>query len=326
MASEMACDAPPNSLAAAAVWLPMNVAPWYEATKCVCSAILGALFWDIIMSSGEDIKMFKKGPFNTANAVYVLSRVVTLTNATAALIFYTASHISCSKAFQIVAWLGAFAAPINALLFLIRVTGVYHDSRPAIMVFTILWLSTLTSLAAPWGFHGIKIGPTSFCIPTGFGKFDGVPFILITIFDTVVFIAITIRVLSISMVNTWRSRLRAFTSGQGMGKLTGALLQTGQLYYLVTVGVNFASVIILLGGIGEPAFQTMVTMVNIALQNAMACRVFRLLKLGVIHDTPTSFGDTTPVAFAHDLMQLQSYTAEASIARKESARVHIPEP
>ena len=142
------------------------------------------------------------------------------------------SHISCGTAFQIVAWLGTFAAPLNASLFLIRANSVYHDSRRARVIFTFLWLCTLTSLAAPWGFHGVKIGPTSFCIPAGFGKFDGVPFFLITIFDTVVFISISLRVLSLSLANNWRDRMRTFASGRGMGTVSRALLQTGQIYYL----------------------------------------------------------------------------------------------
>ena len=41
MSVQTPCNAPPNSLAAAAVWLPSEVAPWYEATRSVCSAILG---------------------------------------------------------------------------------------------------------------------------------------------------------------------------------------------------------------------------------------------------------------------------------------------
>lgn len=34
-------------------------------------------------------------------------------------------------------------------------------------------------------------------------------------------------------------------------------------------------------------YQGMFTVPNVALQNAMACRVFRLLKLGIISDSPT---------------------------------------
>ena len=37
-------------------------------------------------------------------------------------------------------------------------------------------------------------------------------------------------------------------------------------------------------------YQGMLTVPNVALQNAMACRVFRLLKLGVTSDSPTMGG------------------------------------
>ena len=97
--------------------------------------------------------------------------------------------------------------------------------------FTLLWLSTLTSTVAPWGYKGSNIGPTQYCIPEGTAKYNGVSFVLLTVFDTTVFIAITLRVMSVSMLDTWTSRRIAFVQGRGLGRLTGALLQTGQLYY-----------------------------------------------------------------------------------------------
>ena len=141
------------------------------------------------------------------------------------------SGLNCSTAVRVVALFGALSAPLNALLFLLRVVGVYHHSRLVMCGFTVLWLSTLASIVAPWGYKGSNIGPTQYCIPEGTAKYNGVSFVLLTVFDTTVFIAITLRVMSVSMLDTWTSRRIAFVQGRGLGRLTGALLQTGQLYY-----------------------------------------------------------------------------------------------
>ena len=141
------------------------------------------------------------------------------------------SGLNCSTAVRVVALFGALSAPLNALLFLLRVVGVYHHSRLVMCGFTVLWLSTLASIVAPWGYKGSNIGPTQYCIPEGTAKYNGVSFVLLTVFDTTVFIAITLRVMSVSMLDTWKLRRIAFVGGRGLGRLTGALLQTGQLYY-----------------------------------------------------------------------------------------------
>ncbi|CAL1707946.1 unnamed protein product [Somion occarium] len=174
--------------------------------------------------------------------------------------------------------------PYNALLFFIRVRGVFLDSRKISAGFLVLWLLTLSALSEPFGFQASHIGPTPYCIVVNVSKFTSIGFITVTLFDTSVFVGITLRMLSFSFENTWRGRLKMFLSGKGMGHVSRALLQTGQLYYLVTVWVNIVMTIVLLTSLISPTFQGMLIIPNIALQNAMACRVFRLLKLGLIQE------------------------------------------
>ena len=139
--------------------------------------------------------------------------------------------IDCTKAMQVFTWFASFSAPVNALLFLFRVNGVYHDSKPAVAVFTFLWFTTCLSFTSPWALNGSNIGPTPYCIVSKVSKYEAVAFITISLFDTVVLLAITYRLLSISLVSTWGSRWKAFIKGQGMGKVSKMLLHTGQCYY-----------------------------------------------------------------------------------------------
>ena len=87
-------------------------------------------------------------------------------------------------------------------------------------------------MTGPWSSKGTTIGPTSFCILNTSHKYSGIVFILLAVFDTVVFLAIAWRVLSIALARAQYSWFEAFTGGKGMGKVSKALLQTGQLYYL----------------------------------------------------------------------------------------------
>ena len=132
-----------------------------------------------------------------------------------------------------------------------------------------------------------------------------IPILLTAVNDTFVFLAISYRMVSIAIVKrTWRARTKSFFTGDGLLYLSKILLQSGQVYYLsvfwshlyqhvcwsnpyasVTIGVAIiTSTFIFCGNIpvelrpilGSPYF---------ALGSAMACRVFRVVFLGVMEDT-----------------------------------------
>jgi hypothetical protein len=60
-----------------------------------------------------------------------------------------------------------------------------------------------------------------------------IPMILTVVYDTLIFLMISYRVVSISMVSdTWSARAKSFVRGDGLHHLSKALLQSGQAYYL----------------------------------------------------------------------------------------------
>jgi hypothetical protein len=60
-----------------------------------------------------------------------------------------------------------------------------------------------------------------------------VPIVLTAVNDTLVFLAISYRMVSSAMVScTWSARARSFFTGEGLHQLSKALLQSGQVYYL----------------------------------------------------------------------------------------------
>ena len=76
-------------------------------------------------------------------------------------------------------------------------------------------------------------------------------------------------------------------------------VDTYSIIYRVTVGVNIGAMTIMLGGLGPSPFQEILPMLTLALHNIMACKVFRLLKLGLVQDTPSSLSQITSDVFVN---------------------------
>ncbi|KAJ7605795.1 hypothetical protein FB45DRAFT_951962 [Roridomyces roridus] len=91
-------------------------------------------------------------------------------------------------------------------------------------------------------------------------------------------------------------RSQSFIRGRGLPALSRTLLHSGQAYYLITVGVNVFSLVFGLNL--PPSLHTLFSSPNIALENAMACRVYRALRLGMIR-SDFDFGtlDTSRLEF-----------------------------
>ncbi|TCD61837.1 hypothetical protein EIP91_007856 [Steccherinum ochraceum] len=96
----------------------------------------------------------------------------------------------------------------------------------------------------------------------------------------------------------YTGKFAVFFTGAGMGRISRALLQSGQVYYLparfrVTVGFTIASAAALLipeslGGYGQ-----ILVPLACLVSNAMITRVYRYIKLGLLEPHGESFLDTS---------------------------------
>lgn len=87
-------------------------------------------------------------------------------------------------------------------------------------------------MTAAFGLTAGHIGTTSNCIDVAVQSYTSSGFVAAAVNDTVVFLAISYRLISISFTDTWSERLNNFFRGQHMNHVSRVLLQTGQLYYL----------------------------------------------------------------------------------------------
>ncbi|KAF7977301.1 hypothetical protein HWV62_4277 [Athelia sp. TMB] len=87
---------------------------------------------------------------------------------------------------------------------------------------------------------------------------------------------------------SFRTGAKAFFSGNGLYSVSKSLLQSGQAYYFITIGLSLTTIGILLSS-GVPAeMHSLLGPSYLALSSAMACRVFRMVILGVVKDSALS--------------------------------------
>ncbi|CAL1702480.1 unnamed protein product [Somion occarium] len=301
----MASELPPlpNPLTPLA-WLPPDIAGQLEASRYLYAATLGAWIWDVLMALPDEFRMLVTRRASLSDAAYVLARLASGAFITTSFVFQVSAVSDCHALAKAIGWCGAFGLSLNSLLFFFRVKAVFNSSKLITALFAFVWFATFAcALTAPFGVDGIHIGTTGNCVNSNVKTFSSAGLIVVAVNDTLVFIAISTRLMMYSLADTWVDRFKTFFSGKGMGHMSRALLQTGQLYYLVTVGVNIVAMVVILTPSVPPVLRAMFAIPNVALQNAMACRVFRLIKLGMITDKPVAVSSLTPPAQSFRLYQ-----------------------
>ena len=132
----------------------------------------------------------------------------------------------------------------TSALFFLRVRAVYRNSTIITVIFGALWFMLLgLSFIFPIAADAEHIGTTKRCINTLIPRYSSTPIIFNAVFDTLVFLTISLRIMSFTVVgNTLLARMRSFLQGHGLPVISKGLLQDGQLYYLfVTISLDLIS-------------------------------------------------------------------------------------
>jgi hypothetical protein len=125
------------------------------------------------------------------------------------------------------------SVPITALLFLLRLRAVFLNNKAVVVVFGALWLGLLgASLTVPFSITAARIGPTNYCIDAAVKPFSSAAPIANTVFGTLVFIAISWRLVTMNHGISGTSRGATFFSGGGSSTIASILLRDGQVYYV----------------------------------------------------------------------------------------------
>ncbi|KAG6329410.1 hypothetical protein ID866_9679 [Astraeus odoratus] len=114
-------------------------------------------------------------------------------------------------------------------------------------------------------------------------------------FDTLVYIAITWRILTTHRREPGQSCWKAFWRREALPRLSRALLQSGQQYYLITTGVNMARLACTLVPSFSPTAQVILVDPSSSLTSVMACRVYRNFVIGILDSEAEGGVIITPV-------------------------------
>ncbi|VDB92614.1 unnamed protein product [Peniophora sp. CBMAI 1063] len=226
---------------------------------------------------------------STPGVVYLISRIATLLYSS----FWLHNWIGggeCAASRVAVAAFWTIAIASTSLLFFFRARALYKDRPVVVGLLAILWLCTLgasLTLAIPVGSRDESTAVVGSQLCTGisdkFPPFTGLSIIISAFYDAVVFCAISYRLYpgyDPTSHSTWKKKIGWFFKGEGLPRLSKALLQSGQQYYMVSVVANTVVLVFYLHPIWVPALHIMVTLVNICVVNSMTCKVFRDIKFG----------------------------------------------
>ncbi|KIM77109.1 hypothetical protein PILCRDRAFT_12289 [Piloderma croceum F 1598] len=278
------------------VFLPPNIAYQLQVICYIHVATLAAFTWDWLMAIPEEYRIIRQVGLSRPNVAYFLSRFGTFGTCLSTTIFKIALIDDC-KAIKYVE--GAFleiGVTATSLLFFFRVKAVYNNSRIITAFFGLLWLAiTGLNILILSGMSKHHIPHTRRCFESTAPKYSTAPFILAALNDTLVFLAISYHILSSAMVSsTWSARVKSFVTGNGLLHLSKALLQSGQVYYFVTIGMAIATTAFILSPGVPGVLKPVLGSVYIALSSAMACRVYRVI-LGVLTDFQDSHPTTNTI-------------------------------
>ncbi|KIK53029.1 hypothetical protein GYMLUDRAFT_135149, partial [Collybiopsis luxurians FD-317 M1] len=230
--------------------------------------------WDALSNIAADWNLFRTARNKLSLTVYVISRIGTLAFLLGRVIFGTYPIGNCKIASVAIDSLYPIAVAGSCLLFFFRARAVYYGHRGAIVFFAFLWVAVLgTCLVVPFGLmvNG-DLKPTQYCISTSIKPYVGAAVIVPTVHDTVVFLAVSYKLMSNSL--TEPRGLQERILGNNLPRFSRAMFRDSQKYYLVTVLANLATISLMYAPV-NPAKQITFNSLNVLLTNVMACYVYR---------------------------------------------------
>lgn len=149
---------------------------------------------------------------------------------------FRTSHCQSLQLFNAISY--SLGTSLTSLLFFLRVKAVFSDNRLVAFLFFFLWIAvagtSITPILGPRSKDTVEL-PN--CVSTLFGEFVGDTALVTLLYDTLVFIALSWRLLMLAYWNQENSSFfeifyRDFLLGENLPRLTNTLLKDGQVYYL----------------------------------------------------------------------------------------------
>ncbi|KAG6329308.1 hypothetical protein ID866_9782 [Astraeus odoratus] len=261
-------------------YLTPSVANDYELVRDFNLVTFGALFWDILSSMPEDYRLIRTRKSSVTLFAYFVRRPTNLVETVIAILQYTGPITNCGLLLTIAAAFQVISSTTASYLFLKRVHTIYCRNKIVTRVFSFLWLVGVGMSCAV--FYGafqdhIEIADTKHCFREKGSSVLSVAFMDPILFDTLVYIAITWKILTTHHPEPRQSCWKTFLRGEALPRISRALLQSGQQYHLITMGVDMVRFAYTLVPSSSPTAQVLLADPASSLTGVMACRVYRNL-------------------------------------------------
>lgn len=124
----------------------------------------------------------------------------------------------------------------SSYLFLQRVRAVYADSKRVRWLFSIFWfIYTVSEITVPLGVEPAFIPGTHYYKDSGIHPVVALSFLIGILFDSSVFLAVSYKIASTHSLSDERIGWDSLVTGKALPRLSRAILQGGQQYYLQVV-------------------------------------------------------------------------------------------
>ncbi|KIK66915.1 hypothetical protein GYMLUDRAFT_157156 [Collybiopsis luxurians FD-317 M1] len=266
--------------------LPPSIALQLQIKSYIYAGSSGILVWDVLSNLTDDWYLFHLSKNRYALAAYVLSRIGAMTYVIGRTVFTTAPVGNCKLADTVLDCFFPIGVGGSCLLFFLRVRAVYMAQKYIVAFFAFLWVSVLAScLVVPFGTIGVNIQDTPYCATVATRDFAIATVIVPTVYDTLVFSAISYKLLTYGFAP--HRSLRDRILGSNLPAFSKAMFRDGQKYYLVTVLSNIVTIAMWFARV-NPEYTSIFIGPNMMLTNIMACYVYRHTVLGRIQDPVTT--------------------------------------
>ncbi|KIK66917.1 hypothetical protein GYMLUDRAFT_157361, partial [Collybiopsis luxurians FD-317 M1] len=259
--------------------------------------------WDVLSNAINDYRLLRVTKRKCGLIIYITSRYVTLVYVMGRMVYENSLVAGCSVKNIILDCFLPVGISSSSLLFLLRAYAVYNGNKhiPALLAF--LWISVLAaSLTVPVSTSAasepISLPAASLSIPASTStpsppivgsctsrQFGRATVIVATVYDTVVFTAISYKLMSHGFRQS--HGIKSWLFGTNLPAFSRAMLRDGQKYYLVTILSNIAT-IAAASFLGDVDYHNVFLVINTMITNIMACYVFRHTALGKIRDPAVS--------------------------------------
>ncbi|KAF9044973.1 hypothetical protein BJ165DRAFT_1474635 [Panaeolus papilionaceus] len=303
------CPLPPpftifNALTPA-LYMPAEIMAQANTSSYILAGGCAIFIWDFIRNLRDDYRLVTENGFRVGlpTIVYIISRIGTLGLVLCSVVAQatTIFNNNCWRLNQYRSALYMVAIPATTLLFVLRLRAIFNKNTFIIATFAMVWMAlsattfAFVKSAEVYGSAISLVDYNSCLITLNVDWFIIAPHVVLFVYDTMIFVAISWRLVMSSHVCLRQRKaysVRKLIFGHYLPSFSRALLRDGQRYYGVTVSLNLVAMIEMFSFLSLPSqliqSELSFTLLNIALMNVMACRVFRNTKFGLIKDSVIS--------------------------------------